>query len=169
MANLGDVSSILLPSGDSANIKDSAARSSISVLVDSTIHCGTDVNTNGQKTFVEGFAQNSYYVNTLTGAVFKLVPYVIIGGESGVQWSLQFNLDKKWHFGTDITGTGSSTISSSYDAYKGDMYLNTDTMNVYECVSNTLDQFSQVVSSSWKYVVTLGGGVLEHNGLLVQL
>lgn len=157
MANLGDISSILLPSGDSANIKDRAARSSIEDLFESVVHAGTDVNTNGQKTFVEGFAQNSYYINTLTGAVFKLLPYVIIGGESGVQWSLQFNLDKKWHFGTDITGTGSSTISSSYDAYTGDMYLNTDTMNLYECVSCTLDEFSQVVSSSWRYKCTLGG------------
>lgn len=116
-----------------------------------------------------GTVNAAFKVNVTTSMVTKsgvlTVPITVDGKSFTKEFTYTLTLDGedgkdggRWYSGTNITGTSTTaTVFSGSGitlAVVGDMYLNTDTYNTYQCTLG-----GNASTAKWKYVNNIKGGI----------
>lgn len=145
---------------------NSAAVTYIASLKGTSVYTGTGITgTNGTATVFSGsgvtYAKvNDLYINPSTGNVYQCYTE---GNASTATWKyggcLKGNAGTRgsnYFTGTGVTGTNTTaaTFSGSgvTSAIANDLYLNTDTGNLYQCVAG-----GNASTATWKYVMNIKG------------
>lgn len=116
-----------------------------------------------------GTINTAFKVNVTTSMMTKsgvlTVPITVDGKSFTKEFTYTLTLDGedgkdggRWYSGTNITGTSTTaTVFSGSGitlAVVGDMYLNTDTYNTYQCTLG-----GNASTAKWKYVNNIKGGI----------
>ena len=117
---------------------------------------GTDVSGTGSQTVTTLTSADTVigdmYLNTTTGTMYRC--NAVTASDSTWEETRELR-GTIWRFGTDISGTGTQTTTAydSSNTIMGDVYVNTSSDDVYECIAVTPS------NSTWRWCYAFSGSI----------